>query len=665
MSESTPTTSAAERPTGSSRRRVLLALHVVLLTAICFAVYSNGYEHAFLLDSLHTVIENPSLRSLANVPEFFVDAATFTTLPANTDYRPVLQISYALNHTMGEYTMWWWHFTQIALHAACVTGLYQLCKRVVRHAGIDVEDGLLAWIAFAAAVVFALEPTGSGVVNYLSARSSLLTAAFLFPAILLYMGPPLTKGSRPAGWRLWASLALFALALFTKVEAVACLAVFFLWEVWRVSREKGSPLGFFGDVIRAVDERTLRRLASFVAVTAGYFLLRVRALAEFQFSEASKSLAATTGEYAITQTVTLWYYVGHWFAPFGLVGDYSSFTIHRSLLEPEVLLAVGAWVLLGSVAIAQWKRRPYFAFLAASALALISPTSSVVPLAEMVNEHRPYMPLAVLSLCWMIPLGLLVHRSVRAAPWSRIGFAAGALTILAGLGLATYLRNEVYFTSASYWEDVLAKAPSGRAHTNLGRVFMSNGDYRTARDHFEKSVELSPYYHIAHVNLAIVLAQLGFEAQAEEHFDRAVDYDQFSGTAYAWRGDHRARKGRFAEALADFLASRAKGQNDYLVHKGLATAYAGLDDAERCYEHYAICLDLEPVKAQREIVTIVGPFFGDASRYESGIVFCEKLAERLPEAWWVQHNLVTLAKRLGKTEQAEAELRLAEELKPK
>jgi len=283
----------------------------------------------------------------------------------------------------------------------------------------------------------------------------------------------------------------------------------------------------------------------------------------------------------------------------------------------------------------------------------------------MVNEHRPYMPLAVLSLCWMIPLGLLVGRVAGAAPFSRIGFGAGALVVLAGLGLGTYRRNEVFFTRASYWEDVLAKAPSGRAHTNLGRVFMSNGDYRTARDHFEKSVELSPYYHIAHVNLGIVLARLGFEAQAEEHFDRAVDYDDFSGTAYAWRGDHRARKGRFKEALADFLASREMGQNDYLVHMGLAKAYGGTGDIERSYEHFAICLELEPQKAPLQVLTIVNPFFDDPEQAEEALVFCEKLALSLPDEWWVHHNVGILAGRLGKTDLEQAEMRRAEELKPK
>ena len=179
------------RPTEKQARIAVMIriLHVVLLGAVCLAVYSNGFGHGFNLDSIHLVPENPAIRQLANIPRFFADAGTFTSLRSNVDYRPILVVTHALNYAMGGQEMWWWHATQILLHASCVLGLYFLCARVSTQATSGITPPGSSHVAFAAALVFALHPSASGVVNYISARSSLLTAAFLLPSILAYMVP--------------------------------------------------------------------------------------------------------------------------------------------------------------------------------------------------------------------------------------------------------------------------------------------------------------------------------------------------------------------------------------------------------------------------------------------------------------------------------------------
>jgi len=76
-------------------------LYAVLITLACFTVYSNGYDQAFKLDSGHVIVKNPYVRSLSHIPEYFTNPGTFTMLRSNVDYRPVLQISYAVDYWMG------------------------------------------------------------------------------------------------------------------------------------------------------------------------------------------------------------------------------------------------------------------------------------------------------------------------------------------------------------------------------------------------------------------------------------------------------------------------------------------------------------------------------------------------------------------------------------
>ena len=72
---------------GKSQRFLLcagLALMAVLLA------YLNCFQNEFHFDDFHTITDNPAVRSLRNVPRFFTDASTFSVLPANRTYRPVV-----------------------------------------------------------------------------------------------------------------------------------------------------------------------------------------------------------------------------------------------------------------------------------------------------------------------------------------------------------------------------------------------------------------------------------------------------------------------------------------------------------------------------------------------------------------------------------------------
>jgi hypothetical protein len=635
--------------------------HAALLAVLCVAIYSNNFRHDFQLDDSHVLLTNPSVRSLANIPKYFVDPSTFTSLRANVDYRPVLQATYALNYRMGGYDTWWWHLTQILLHIVCAVGLYFLCRRVLLQSAPGSEEGPdLRYVPLLAAVVFAIHPTASGVVNYLSARSSLLTAAFLLPSMLSYMGRP--GEQRPARAPRLAVL-LFTLALFTKVEAVGCLAVYFLFDVWQTAVARGHQGHFFSDLRHTLNRETLGRLWPFLAVTAVYFLIRRQVMAPFDLGEASRPVGVSSWQYLLTQTVVWWEYVLKWFAPVHLVADQGNYPVYRSLLDGPVLLAIGAWLAIGAGLLAAWKERPWLGFLALSALALLSPTSSILPLAEMLNEHRPYLPLAVLSLCWMIPLGTF---AAGAAQRHRVGAGLsglGAAVVLVGLGSLTLQRNRVFATQRSYLEDVVAKAPSGRALNNYGLLFMRDGNYQKARDLFEEAVKYTPYWYTVHINLGIVYSHLGDSARARQHYDLAVQYDLYSGTALSWRAESLLEQRRYQEAARDFEAAAPKSLERYRIAKGLATAYAGLGDVDRSFEYTRQCLDLDAPRTAQDIVAISKPFFDSDSLAPAGLAFFERLDARLPNTWWVHYNIGTLARRTGNTARSNAEYARAEALK--
>ncbi len=72
------------------RNRNLLLCSAVLLAGV-FAAYANHFENAFHFDDLNTIVDNPAIRSLDNIPKFFSDATLFSTIVNNRSYRPLLR----------------------------------------------------------------------------------------------------------------------------------------------------------------------------------------------------------------------------------------------------------------------------------------------------------------------------------------------------------------------------------------------------------------------------------------------------------------------------------------------------------------------------------------------------------------------------------------------
>src|SRR5438445_13432203 len=87
----------------------LLALGIV-------ASYSNSLGIGFYFDDTYGISSNPAIRSLRNIPPFFTDPFTLTTLRENVDIRPVLLVTFALNYAISGNQPWSSHVFHVILH---------------------------------------------------------------------------------------------------------------------------------------------------------------------------------------------------------------------------------------------------------------------------------------------------------------------------------------------------------------------------------------------------------------------------------------------------------------------------------------------------------------------------------------------------------------------
>jgi len=103
------------------------------------------------------------------------------------------------------------------------------------------------------------------------------------------------------------------------------------------------------------------------------------------------------------------------------------------------------------------------------------PESSIIPIIDVIVEHRLYLPLFGAIVVFTYFYGSL-SRFRRA----RILLA---ITVISLLGWLTLLRNDVWRNPVSLWEDNVAKAPGrARVHGNLGKAYLDKGRYEKAAE---------------------------------------------------------------------------------------------------------------------------------------------------------------------------------------
>ena len=128
--------------------------------------------------------------------------------------------------------------------------------------------------------------------------------------------------------------------------------------------------------------------------------------------------------------------------------------------------------------------------------------SSVIPLDDLIFEHRVYLPSVGMILATVTGLDMIRHKMVVGTEAAgRLAVLAPVLVVLA-LSAATILRNDVW---KNIWPDVAKKSPAkARAFVNHGDYLVKAGRSGEAIAWLKRGIELDPANIDAHLNLGLV-----------------------------------------------------------------------------------------------------------------------------------------------------------------
>jgi tetratricopeptide (TPR) repeat protein len=245
-------------------------------------------------------------------------------------------------------------------------------------------------------------------------------------------------------------------------------------------------------------------------------------------------------------------YAGVFFVPTGLSAD-SDWTVLPSPWDARVfsgvaLIAVSGW---GAWKAAQRRvTRPIAFGIAWFWIALIP--SGAVPLAEVTNDHRPFLAFAGLTIAVVWGGALVVRRATDRLDAPRVAVVLSSL-VLAAHAFGTHARNRVWTNEATLWADVVRTSPgNARGLMNFALTAMRTARFAEARALLDSASRLAPGYPLIYVNMAITADAQGDTAGASASFRRAITIDERNADARRFHARFLAAHGQGADALAEY-----------------------------------------------------------------------------------------------------------------
>ena len=158
----------------SGRLSVLKAvLPVVLLAVITCLAYANAWPNVLLVDD-KLFVNYEAFSDFSAIPQYFTEDAWFARGLSSGLYRPLLFVSITLDANLFRDWVAGYHLVNVLLHVVLTLLVYAFVARL-----LEMDDRTAisnAYIAFLAALVFAIHPMHTEVVNSIFNRSILLAA---------------------------------------------------------------------------------------------------------------------------------------------------------------------------------------------------------------------------------------------------------------------------------------------------------------------------------------------------------------------------------------------------------------------------------------------------------------------------------------------------------
>jgi Flp pilus assembly protein TadD len=506
--------------------------------------------------------------------------------------------------------------------------------RLLDGAGNSTHNG---WIALAAAACYALHPANADTVNYIIASSEVISTLGVVASFAAWFAFPHLRRS-----------SLFALPATLAILAKPPAAIFaVLFAIFRL-------------LFR--DDKTTRRTSNWVVEVIPVLLScgAMLGLVQLMTPRSWVAGAANPHDYLITQPYVALLYLKTFLWPAGLTADYD-LTSFVTTDDARFWLGFAfiALCLAVALAAAAWKRSRLIGFGLLWFIVALLPTS-LFPLAEVMNDHRTFLPYVGLVIALAGTASLLLQRFSVRTTLAKTAVVSAVMLVLCASGYATYQRNKVWKDEESLWHDVVLKSPqNGRGLMNYGLALMARGDYQGALDYFHRAQVLTPQYSVLLINLAVAEDATKQTRLAEQHFQEALKLAPASPESYVFYARWLLSQSRVPEARALVHTALELSPQNLTARDSLKNAEAASSAAMRPTAESYLTLSLDRYREGRYAESIAAaraalelrPSYAEAwnnigaannqlGRYEEAVAACEQALRLKPDFELARNNLL-------------------------
>ncbi len=539
---------------------------ILILILAGFVAYGNTLRNGLFWDDDEFITKNVYIRSFRYLPQWFSQPLTAGAGVNSNYYRPLLQLSFAIDYKLWALWPAGYHLENLGWHTFAGILLYiflneLLLKFSIRYSlpAATTPQALQAGvfsiaslIAFATSLFWLVHPVHVEAVAYANSRGDSMATVFILLSLILWMRKKYK----------WSSISFIA-ALLSKEFAIVTPWLIALISFVNLTNGKFTKLP---------TSRTRRNLFIMFIIASTYILLRLTVL-NFQntLNFYSVDMAKVDQDqpmvrYATSLPVRLMTFLKvlpiyggilvwpsnlHMERTVDITTTLLDQTTLSSLIIVTIIVATSAFILYQGLAPPAGGARPLLIIPLAVGWFFISilPISGLIPISQILAEHFLYLPSIgfFLIVSWFIIT--IIFKIIKTEKWQRISLFFVFCSLLFPLMFKTIRQNRVWRDPITFYEYTLARAkPTARVYNNLAMAYADVKNNDKAIENYQKSIALGDVYPNPHYNLGNTFAELGKLNEAEKEYKRALEIDPNFHYAKLKLGQMYIDQGKIEEA---------------------------------------------------------------------------------------------------------------------